>query len=125
MSAATPPGIPLPPMVAEYLDAMMRHDWPALRACLADDFERVGPYPEHVFPEPDGYVAFLAELLPTIPGHTVTVDRALSAGDLAYVEVTERLTTADGPLRSRVCMAVELAPDGRLRRVEAFLRRTA
>ena len=122
---AVNPAATLPPAVAEYLDAMVRHDWPALRACLTDDFARVGPYPEHVFPEPDGYVAFLAALLPTIAGHTVTVDRALTAGDLCYVEVTERLTTADGPLVSRVCMAVDLAPDGRLRRVEAFLRRTA
>lgn len=122
---AAAPSVPLPPMVAEYLDAMTRHDWPALRACLTDDFERVGPFPEHVFPEPDGYVAFLADLLPTIADHTVTIDRALTADGLCYVEVTERLTTPDGPLVSRVCMAVELSPDGRLRRVEAFLRRTA
>ncbi|MFA5883382.1 MAG: nuclear transport factor 2 family protein [Acidimicrobiia bacterium] len=114
----------LPPTVAEYLDSMTRHDWAALRACLTDDFERVGPYAEHVFPDPEGYVAFLAELLPTITDHTVSVDRALAEGDRCYVEVTERLTTADGPLVSRVCMAVDLAPDGRLRRVEAFLRRT-
>ena len=125
MSTAPTPKIPLPPTVTEYLDAMMRHDWPALRACLTDDFTRVGPYPAHVFPDPVGYVAFLADLLPTIADHTVTVDRALATDDLCYVEVTERLTTADGPLVSRVCMAVDLAPDGRLRRVEAFLRRSA
>ncbi len=114
----------LPPRVAEYLDAMVRHDWPALRACLTDDFERVGPYAEHVFPDPAGYVAFLASVLPALVDHSVTVDRSLTADSLCYVEVTERLTTADGPLVSRVCMAVDLAPDGRLHRVEAFLRRT-
>ena len=118
-------GSQLPPRVAEYLDTMVRHDWSALRACLTDDFERVGPYTEHVFPDPDGYVAFLASVLPAIVDHSVTVDRSLTVDSLCYVEVTERLTTADGPLVSRVCMAVDLAPDGRLRRVEAFLRRTA
>ena len=114
----------VPPAVAAYLDTVMAHDWVGLRACLADDFDRVGPYPEHVFPEPDGYVAFLAGLLPSLAEHTLTVDRALAAGDRCYVEITERVVVDGSPLVSRLCLAIDLAPDGRLRHLEAYLRRT-
>ena len=116
--------IELPPAVATYFASVMNHDWDALRTCLADDFERLGPYPEHIFPEPDGYVAFLAELLPTIADHTLTVDRALTAGDRCYVEITEGFSADASPAVSHLCLAFDLAPDGRLRHLTAYLRRT-
>jgi len=115
----------VPPAVQAYFDALMAHDWDGLRASLADDFDRLGPFAEHVFPEPDGYVTFLAGLMPTLEAHTLTIDRSLAAGDRCYVEITERLVLDDTPLVSRLCLAIDLAPDGRLRHIEAYLRRTA
>ena len=113
----------LPPSVAAYVDGIVAHDWVAVRASLAYDCVRVGPFPEHEFIGADAYLAFLADLLPTVEGHTMTVDRWLTVGDHSYVEITERLIRDGAPVESRVCLACDLAPDGRLQRIEGFLRR--
>ena len=122
---ATPTPEPeLPPSIAAYVDGMVAHDWKTVRASLADDCVRVGPFPEHKFIGADVYVAFLADVLPGVENHTITVDRWLTVGDLSYVEITERLTRDGAPVESRVCLACDLAPDGKLLRIEGFLRRT-
>lgn len=112
-----------PDAVDAYFAAMEAHDWAALRSCLADDFTREGPYEEHRFPDPDGYVAFLADLLPTLRDHSVTVTRSVRAGDVAVVDATESLTL-DGEGRTvRVCAVFDLDAAGRIARVEVFARR--
>ena len=113
----------LPPSVAAYVEGMVALDWAAIRKSLADDCVRVGPFPEHEFNGADAYVAFLADVLPTVENHTITVDRWLTADDRSYVEITERLTRDGAPVESRVCLACDLAPDGKLQRIEGFLRR--
>jgi len=109
--------------VPGYFEAMKAHDWPALRACLTDDFTRDGPYEEHVFGDPDGYIRFLAELLPTLRGQVVELTRLSRDGDVVYSELTETIER-DGKLHTiRGCAAFELVPDGRIRHVEVFVRR--
>ena len=115
----------LPWSVEQYVDAMNAHDWPAVRASFADRFERVGPFPEHQFTDPDVYTQFLADLLPTIRDHTVEVVRAHTVGDVSYVTICERLRRDDTDIESYLVLACDLAPDGRLARIEAFLRRAA
>jgi len=111
--------------VEQYVDGMNAHDWPAVRASFADRFERVGPFPEHHFTDRDVYTQFLADLLPTIENHTIEVVRAHTVGDVSYVTIRERLRRDDNDVESYLVLACNLAPDGRLARIEAFLRRTA
>ena len=115
----------LPWAVEQYVDGMNAHDWTAVRASFADQFERIGPFPEHRFTDPDVYTAFLADLLPTIEAHTIEVVRADTVGDVSYVTICERLRRDDTNVESYLVLVCDLAPDGRLARIEAFLRRTA
>ena len=115
----------LPPAVAQYIDGMNDHDWTAVRASLADEFVRIGPFPEHVFTDPDAYTQFLADLLPTIEDHTIDVVRVDTVGDVSYVTIREQLRRDGTDVDSYLILACDLAPDGRLARIEAFIRRTA
>ena len=115
----------LPPAIAQYIDGMNAHDWPAVRASFADRFERIGPFPEHHFTDPDVYTAFLAELLPTIEDHAIDVMRVDTVGDVSYVTIRERLRRDGTDVESYLCLACDLAPDGRITHIEAFIRRTA
>jgi hypothetical protein len=111
--------------VTRYHEAMAAHDWPALRATLADGFTRVGPYEEHVFADPDAYTAFLADLLPRLRGHEVAITRISDAGDVVHVELTETVALEAGRSTVRVCAAFSLDADGRIAHVEVFVRRPA
>ena len=118
-------GAQLPWSVEQYVDGMNAHDWPAVRASFADQFERIGPFPEHHFTDPDVYTQFLADLLPTIEGHTIELVRADTIGNVSYVTICERLRRDDTDVESYLVLVCDLDPDGRLTRIEAFLRRTA
>ena len=115
----------LPRAVEQYIDGMNAHDWQRVRASFADRFERIGPFPEHHFTDPDIYTQFLADLLPTIEGHSIAIVRADTIGTVSYVTICERLRRDDTDVESYLVLACDLASDGRLARVEAFLRRTA
>jgi hypothetical protein len=109
--------------VTRYHEAMAAHDWPALRATLADGFTRVGPYEEHAFTDPDAYTAFLADLLPRLQGHEVAITRVTDAGDVVHVELTETVELAGSASTVRVCAAFTLDAAGRIAHVEVFVRR--
>ena len=57
-------------------------------------------------------------------GHALAL-RADTIGDVSYVTICERLRRGDTDVESYLVLACDLAPDGRLARIEAFIRRTA
>ena len=72
------------------------------------------------------YTQFLADLLPTIEGHTIEVVRADTVGPVSYVtDLRTPPARRQRDVESYLVLACDLAPDGRLARIEAFLRRTA
>jgi len=109
--------------VPRYFEAMMAHDWSALRSCLTEDFTRDGPYEEHVFGDPETYIRFLADLLPTLRGQVVELTRLRRDGDVVYSELTETIEVDGKPHTIRGCASFELADDGLIRHVEVFVRR--
>ena len=110
-------------VVRRYFTSMMDHDWIVLRSCLTDDFSRVGPYPEHVWDDPDGYVAFVSGLLPGLRGHGVDVTRVTGDDFVVHAEATETVELEGRQSTVRIAAAFDVAHDGRIRHVEVFVRR--
>jgi ketosteroid isomerase-like protein len=109
--------------VARYFDAMSRHDWTELRSCLADGFSRVGPYEDHAWPDPETYMAFLAELLPTLKGQSVEITGTIEDGRYVHVNATETIEVDGLPHAVRVAVTFTLDDDDRIEHVEVFVRR--
>jgi ketosteroid isomerase-like protein len=106
-----------------YFDAMRRQDWTALRGCLADDFTRVGPYEDHAWADPETYVAFLADLLPTLKGQTVEITGTIQDGVDVHVNATETIEMDGSPHAVRVGVTFRLDDADRIAHVEVFVRR--
>jgi ketosteroid isomerase-like protein len=107
-------------VIERYLGALVAGDWDTFAGCLADEgFVRVGPYGD-VKPNKAEYVAFLSDLMPTLPGYSMDVTRVTYAGSLAFAELSETVEVDGTPLRTPECLTFELADDGRIRRVEVF-----
>jgi ketosteroid isomerase-like protein len=109
--------------VARYFDTMARHDWTGLRACLSDDFSRVGPYEDHAWSDPESYMAFLKDLLPTIKGQKVEITRTINDGAFVHVNATETIEVDGLPHAVRVAVTFELDEIDRIKHVEVFVRR--
>jgi hypothetical protein len=107
-------------VIETYLDALVGGDWDAFAGCLVEDgYTRVGPYGD-VKATKDEYVAFLSELMPTLPGYSMDVTRVTYADALAFAELSETVEVDGTPLRTAECLTFELADDGRISRVEVF-----
>jgi hypothetical protein len=107
-------------VIETYLDALVGGDWETFASCLADDgFTRVGPYGD-VKATKDEYVAFLSELMPTLPGYSMDVTRVTYVDALAFAELSETVEVDGAPLRTPECLTFDLTDDGRIRRVEVF-----
>jgi SnoaL-like protein len=83
-------------IVDRFLDRMVAHDWDGMAACVADDVERVGPFGD-VYRGKADYVAFIANLLPSLAGYAMKVGRIVEAGRVAMVELTETVDGVDTP----------------------------
>jgi limonene-1,2-epoxide hydrolase len=88
-------------VVERFLAAMVAHDWETMGACVTDDVVRVGPYGDTYRGRAD-YVAFIASLLPTLPGYRMDVSRVVYAegGRVATAELSETIDAPSGPLRT-------------------------
>jgi ketosteroid isomerase-like protein len=109
--------------VARYFDAMSRQDWTELRSCLADGFSRVGPYEDHAWADPENYMAFLAELLPTLKGQRVEITGTIEDGRCVHVNATETIEVDGSPHAVRVAVTFTLDDESRIEHVEVFVRR--
>ena len=108
-------------IVERYLDAIASHDWDVVNECIADDIVRVGPYGDR-FTGRDDYVAFVADLMPKLPGYAMEVHRVTYASDvLAYEELTETVEFDGKPMRTPEVLVFELDGDGRIARVDIFI----
>jgi ketosteroid isomerase-like protein len=116
----------MPGAVERYLDAIIGHDWDALGACLADDgFVRVGPWGDEYAGKAE-YVAFVADLMPKLPGYEMRVDRVTYSADerLAVVELSETVEVDGRPHRTPEAIVFDLDGDrenGRIRRIQVFI----
>ena len=100
---------------------MVQHDWDGMGACLADDVVRVGPYLDTYRGRAD-YVAFIAALLPSLPGYSMDVTRIVASGSVVTAQLAETVDDPSGaPLRTPEALVFDIADDGRIARIEVFI----
>lgn len=110
--------------VERYLAALARQDWDALAACLTDDVERIGPYND-VYRGREPYVAFLAATLRALQGYELRVSRLIAGGDTVVAELSETVDMPSGRQRTDEAVVFDLSPDGLIRHVAVFLRKSS
>ncbi|SRR6266567_1408454 len=113
-------------VVERYLDAITGHDWDSLAACLADDgFVRVGPWGDEYYDKAE-YVAFIADLMPRLPGYEMRVDRVTYSADerTAVVELSETVEVDGGPHPTPEAIVFDVERD-HIRRIQVFIQTLA
>ncbi len=109
-------------VVETYLRAVAEHDWAALARCLADDVVRVGPFGDTYTPKAP-YVAFLEELMPSLEGYSMKVDRIVDAGSVVVAELTETLEMGGKVHVTPEALVFDLDEDGLIVKVDIFIKR--
>ena len=110
-------------VVERYLECIQSHDWAGLAACLADDIERVGPFGDSY--KGDEYLAFISDLMPRLPGYSMTVDRVLysAEGRAAVAELSETVTLDGRPHVTPESLVFDLDGDGRIKHIAIYIQR--
>jgi hypothetical protein len=109
--------------VDDYLTAMAKHDYELLATAVSEDVVRTGPYGDTYSGRSD-YVTFIAELLPTLPGHTLDVARVTYADDgkRAFAEISETVLVNGDPLVTNEVLALDLDDGGLIKRIDIFIK---
>gem|GEM_PF-1093349 len=109
-------------MVERYLERLVALDWAAMAACLSEDVVRVGPFGDTYTPR-DTYVAYLTELMPSLPGYAMRIDRVLHSGAASVVELTETIDAGGNPVVTPEVLVFDLADDGRIAHIAIYIQR--
>jgi ketosteroid isomerase-like protein len=109
-------------VVERYLERLVAHDWESMAACLAEDVVRVGPFGDTYTPR-DPYVAFLAELMPALPGYSMRVGRVLVLGPTVVVELTEFVEVGGSVLETPEVLVFDLDAESRIAHIAIYIQR--
>ena len=111
-------------VVERYLECVVGHDWQGLADCVAADVVRVGPFGDE-YRGREAYVAFLADLMPRLPGYSMDVARVRYGDGWAVAELTETVTLDDLPVVTPEALLFELDTDSRIARIDIYVQRRA
>lgn len=111
-------------IVGRYLAAVTSHRWADLESCLAEDVVRVGPYGDTYEGRP-GYVRFLSELMPTLPGYSMAVTRISYGPDgaSAVAELSETVEMEGKPHVTPEALVFDLDGDGLISHISIYIQR--
>lgn len=106
----------------KYLHAVVGHDWDALAGCLTQDVVRTGPFGDTYSPR-EPYVAFLAGLMPTLPGYAMDVERVVYAdAETAFAQLSETVEIDGQPVVTPETLVFELR-NGLIARIRIYIQR--
>jgi hypothetical protein len=111
-------------VIERFLERMVAHDWDDMAACLADDFERVGPYGD-VKPTKAEYLEFISALMPTLPGYSMKVDRVLYGDRAGWAELSETVEIDGVPVETPEGLVFDLDDQGLISRVAVYVQTKA
>jgi len=108
--------------VMRYLEAVAVHDWEAAEACLSAGVRRTGPFGD-VYEGRERYLAFLRQLMPTLAGYRMDIERALPAGDGGTVvaQLTETVELGGKVVVTPESLIFEVDDDGRIREIRIYI----
>jgi ketosteroid isomerase-like protein len=109
------------PVIEEYLAAVTGHQWDRLAQCVTDDVVRTGPFGD-TYRGRDDYVAFIAGLMPRLPGYSMAVDRVAYSADgrVAIAQLSETVEVDGRPRRTPETLVFDLADDGRIAAIAIY-----
>jgi hypothetical protein len=83
---------------------------------------RVGPFGD-VYEGRDRYLAFLRELMPTLNGYRMQIERVVpsSDGSVTVVELSETVEIDSRPLRTPECLVFDIGPDDRISAIAIYI----
>lgn len=105
--------------IERFFEHLSARDWESLRAVLAPQVVRVGPFGDRVAGR-DPYLAMLEEAVPADYGNDVHLVTYGADGRSAFARVTEHLGFPDQTLHLEEAYAFGLDHQGLVSRVEVF-----
>jgi len=109
-------------VVSRYLAAMVVHDWEQVAACLSPTVSRVGPFGDRYAPR-EPYVAFLAELIPSLEGYQLEVHRIRPLAGGAVAELSETVLIDGASVVTHEALIFDFDQTGVISHIEIFIQR--
>ncbi len=110
-------------VLERYFQALRDQDWTVLHECVSEGVYRTGPYLD-VVEGRDAYADFLAGVVPKLPNYELRVrDVKLLASGGAVVRLSEILDVDGVSTEHPEMLLFEFAADGRIDRVDIYLKR--
>lgn len=109
-------------VVERYLEAVAAHDWDAAGECLSPEVERTGPFGD-VYRGRGPYLAFLSQLMPTLNGYHMEIERVLPAGrgGTVVAQLTETVELAGKPAVTPESLIFELDDQNTIREIRIYI----
>jgi hypothetical protein len=92
---------------------------------VTDDVVRVGPYGD-IYRGRDPYVAFLADLMPTLAEYRMDVHRVVYSADgrVGTAELTETVRLDGSLVATLESLVFDIADDGRIEAIRVYIQRS-
>ena len=109
-------------VVERYLDRIVARDWDAVASCLSEDVVRVGPFGDTYTPR-DTYLAFLSELMPSLEGYSMHVERVFGTDRLVVAELSETVTLDGTPVVTPEALVFDFDDAGLISHIAIYIQR--
>ena len=109
-------------VVRRYLAAVAAQDWESAESCLAENVYRIGPFGD-VYQGRTAYLQFLRDLMPTLAGYRMKVERSIEAEGTVVVELTETVSFGGNEVVTPESLTFDLDGEGRIRKLAIYIQR--
>ena len=123
--ATCPANVPAVNVVDRYLSAVAGQDWAVAQDCLAEDIRRVGPFGD-VYEGRESYIEFLRQLMPTLAGYRMDIQRILTAdrGRTVVAELSETVEDNGNPRETHESLVFDIDDASHISHISIYIQRT-